>query len=62
MLLKAAVGALLLSLHLSHCFFLPLKNKVLCSSPFPSLILEDSSVQFGRGEEGVEGSIAWLKR
>lgn len=35
MLLKAAVGALLLSLHLSHCFLLPLKNKVLCSPPSP---------------------------
>lgn len=45
MLLNAALGALLLSLHVSQYFLLPLKNRVLCSSPFLSLILQDSSVE-----------------
>lgn len=40
-LLKAAVGALLLSLHLGQGFLLPLKNRVLCSSPFLNLTLQD---------------------
>lgn len=47
-LLKAAVGALLLSLHLNQGFLLPLENRVLCSSPFLNQILQDGGE--GRGE------------
>lgn len=59
-----AVGALLLRLHLSQHYPLPLKNRVLCSSPLPSLVLQQRRVveemRMGRRGLRVRGGSSHL--